>query len=220
MKTRFVYVTKSNNVSLNNNKGADIKSRNIPFPLAPQKSKSRYGNKFSDIKIFLFNIYYHLLHNNRLFFLAQHNNLTIKEQESLRNELDKLKVEVMAARSTILSAVLEQSIIYSNMRPLTIGPTYIISSDVSDHENPNLIKDLLKILSKHNKILLLGGKLDNNLLNFEEIEKISKLPNLKYLHGELIGLLNQSGTILANILERNSQSLILTLENHKSNISS
>ena len=35
---------------------------------------------------------------------------------------------------------------------------------------------------------------------------------------ELIGLLNQSGTVLANILERNSQNLIVTLESHKSNI--
>ena len=62
--------------------------------------------------------------------------------------------------------------------------------------------------------------MDNNLLNFEEIEKISKLPNSKYLHGELIGLLNQPGVILSNILEKNSQNLIVTLEKHESNTSS
>ncbi|CAG8767407.1 7374_t:CDS:1 [Cetraspora pellucida] len=121
-------------------------------------------------------------------------------------------------RGSVLNAVIRQSVIYQNLLPLIVGPTAIISSNVSEEENPKLVSDILKIINKQKKLLLMGGKLDSLLLNVEDIELMAKLPNKKQLQAETVGVLSAQAARIVEILSKNPQCLVRCLEMHKANL--
>ncbi|CAG8649017.1 5217_t:CDS:1, partial [Racocetra fulgida] len=110
------------------------------------------------------------------------------------------------------------SVIYQNLLPLIVGPTAIISSNVSEEENSKLVSDILKIINKQKKLLLMGGKVDSSLLNVEDIERMAKLPNKKQLQAEIVGVLSAQAARVVEILNKNPQSLVRYLEMHKENL--
>ncbi|KAF0449271.1 mitochondrial ribosomal protein subunit l11 [Gigaspora margarita] len=195
-----------------------IKSKNTSPPHAPQQSKTRYGNEFPLHTVYLFNLYYEQLHFNRLFFIVQHNNLNVQEQIIIRRDLKYLGADITMIRGSVLNAVIRQSVIYQNLAPLIVGPVAMISSNVSEEKNPKLVSDILNIINKQKKLLLMGGKLDSSLLNVEDIERMAKLPNKKQLQTEIVGLLSAPAARIIEILNRNPQSLVRSLELHKANL--
>ncbi|CAG8827432.1 11348_t:CDS:1, partial [Dentiscutata erythropus] len=115
-----------------------VKSKREPPPHAPQKERTNFGHKFPPQTVYTFNLYYAQLHFNRLLFIAQHNNLNVEEQTIIRQQFKKIGADLTAVRGSILGAVIKQSIIYKHMAPLIMGPVCMISSNVSDEENPKL----------------------------------------------------------------------------------
>ncbi|CAG8684660.1 5458_t:CDS:1 [Racocetra persica] len=194
------------------------RSKNIPPPRAPQQSKTKYGNDFPLHTIYLFNLYYEQLHSNRLFFIVQHNNLNVQEQIIIRRDLKYTGADITMIRGSVLNAVIRQTVIYQNLSPLIVGPTAIISSNISEEENPKLVSDILNIINKQKKLLLMGGKMDSSLLNVEDIERMAKLPNKKQLQAEIVGVLSAQAARVVEILNKNPQSLVRYLEMHKENL--
>ncbi|CAB5350488.1 unnamed protein product [Rhizophagus irregularis] len=191
--------------------------KNIPPPKAPQKKKTKHGNNFKSLAVYHYNLYYAQLHFNRLVFIVQHNNLNIQEQIILRRELKQKGAVLTVTRGSIFGAVVRQSILYSNLLPLVVGPTCMIGSNVTDEENPKLVADIFNIINKNKKFILVGGKMDRSLLNLEGFQNVTKLPGLKHLQSELIGLLNSPGSRVVELLNNNPQNLIFTLDTHKNN---
>ncbi|RIB24126.1 hypothetical protein C2G38_1927866, partial [Gigaspora rosea] len=152
--------------------------------------------------VYLFNLYYEQLHFNRLFFIVQHNNLNVQEQIIIRRDLKYLGADMTMIRGSVLNAVIRQSVIYQNLAPLIVGPVAMISSNVSEENNPKLVSDILNIINKQKKLLLIGGKLDSSLLNLEDIERMAKLPNKKQLQTEIVGLLSAPAARIIEILNR------------------
>ncbi|CAG8440638.1 10409_t:CDS:2 [Funneliformis caledonium] len=192
-------------------------SKNVPPPHAPQQKKTKHGNNFKSLAIYLYNLYYTHLHFNRLVFIVQHNNLNVQEQIVLREELKRKGAILTAVRGSIFGSVIRQSI-YSNLLPLVVGPTCLIGSNVGDDENPRLVADILNIISNNKKLVLVGGKMDRSLLDLEGFQRVAKLPGLKHLQSELIGLLNSPSSRIVELLNRNAQDLVFTLETHKNNL--
>ncbi|CAG8584642.1 4852_t:CDS:2 [Ambispora gerdemannii] len=184
----------------------------------PRPETSRYGNPFPPRRIYLHNLYYIKVHCNRLLFILQHNNLTIPEQLELRKSLTKVNAELLVIRLGIFRAILQLTGTYENLTPLLVGPTCIITSNVSDEENPKLIKDLLAIINKNKKLLLVGGKLDSNLMNIQDIERVSELPGIHTLHSELLGVISSPTSKIPQILSQTQKNLLLNLETHKTNL--
>jgi large subunit ribosomal protein L10 len=191
--------------------------KNIPPPKAPQKKKTKHGNNFKSHTVYLYNLYYTQLHFNRLVFIIQHNNLNVQEQILLRRELKQKGAVLTAVRGSIFDAVIRQSILYSNLLPLVVGPICMIGSNVSDEENPKLVADIFNIINKNQKLVLVGGKMEKSLLDLEGFQNVAKLPGLKHLQSELIGLLNSPGSRAVELLNKVPQDLVFTLDTHKSN---
>ncbi|CAG8636667.1 8188_t:CDS:2 [Acaulospora morrowiae] len=212
LKTR-TYSTKSEKFT----DGSIIKLKKEP-PHAPQREKTKFGHDFTSQAVYLFNLYYSQLHFNRLLFMAQHNNLNVQEQTVVRRELRNIGADLTATRGSILRAVIKQSIIYQNMAPLIIGPVCMISSNVCDEENPKIVSDILNILNKQKKLLLIGGKLDNSLLNLDDIKRVANLPGKKQLGSEMVGVLSSPAARMVDLLERNPKNLVRSLESLKSNL--
>ncbi|GBB88046.1 hypothetical protein RclHR1_14590008 [Rhizophagus clarus] len=218
----------SSKTSANNQSASTIKSfnpssetltsKNIPPPKAPQKKKTKHGNNFKPLAVYLYNLYYTQLHFNRLIFIVQHNNLNVQEQIILRRELKQKGAVLTVTRGSILGAVVRQSILYRNLLPLVVGPTCMIGSNVTDEENPRLVADIFNIINKNKKLILVGGKMDRSLLNLEGFQNVTKLPGLKHLQSELIGLLNSPGSKVVELLNNNPQNLVFTLDTHRNNL--
>jgi large subunit ribosomal protein L10 len=153
-----------------------------------------------------------------LIFIVQHNNLSVQEQILLRRELKQKGAVLTAARGSIFGAVVRQSTLYSNLLPLVVGPTCMIGSNVSDEENPRLVADIFNIINNKKKLTLIGGKMDRSLLDLEGFQNVAKLPGLKHLQSELIGLLNSPGSRVIELLNKAPQDLVFTLDKHKSNL--
>jgi large subunit ribosomal protein L10 len=200
-----------------NSSSETLTLKNISPTKAPQKKKTKHGNNFKSLAVYLYNLYYTQLHFNRLVFIVQHNNLSVQEQIILRRELKQKGAVLTATRGSIFGAVVRQSILYSNLLPLVIGPTCMIGSNVTDEENPRLVADIFNIINKNKKLILVGGKMDRSLLNLEGFQNVTKLPGLKHLQSELIGLLNSSGSRVVELLNNNPQNLVFTLDTHKNN---
>ncbi|KAG9290558.1 hypothetical protein G9A89_020928 [Geosiphon pyriformis] len=190
----------------------EIKSIVIPRP-----ATTNWGKPFPPRRNYLHNLYYAELHCNRLVLILQHNNLTVAEQVELRNALGRLEAKLLYIRLGIFRAILKLSVTFINLKPLITGPTCIITCSTID-ENPTLLADLLSVINKNKKLLLLGGKLDSNLLNFEGIERASRLPALHHLQKELVGVMSSPAMKMVRLLSQNPQNLLKALETHKNNL--
>lgn len=141
--------------------------------------------------------------DNRIALIMQFNNLNVKELTTLRQELNHLgpSTTLTVVRSGIFASVLRETR-FANLDPLVMGPTCVLYTNGSDAEHPTLVKDIVTILNKNKKLMLIGGKMDETLLNFEGVEKVSSIAGISSLQSELLGVLQSPARQVLSILDR------------------
>ena len=141
--------------------------------------------------------------DNRIALIMQFNNLNVKELTALRQELNHLgpSTTLTVVRSGIFASVLRETR-FANLDPLVMGPTCVLYTNGSDAEHPTLVKDIVTILNKNKKLMLIGGKMDETLLNFEGVEKVSSIAGISSLQSELLGVLQSPARQVLSILDR------------------
>ena len=154
-------------------------------------------------RTYLHNQYNDIINKNRVMFIFQHNNLTVKEFTQLRQELGQLAgvSKLTVLRSGVFASVLRETK-FANLEPLVNGPTCVLATNVSDSEHPELMKKSVELLSKNKKLLLLGGKLDNVLLNQADVLKVVDLPSIDQLRAQVVGVVEAPVRKLLGILEQ------------------
>ncbi|OZJ03480.1 hypothetical protein BZG36_02748 [Bifiguratus adelaidae] len=167
---------------------------------------------------YLFDKYRTLLQSNRFLLILQHNNLTVAELAKLRHDLAQYSnTELLVVRNGLFSASLKQSP-FENLSPLVLGPTSVLASNISDADHPTAIKDLINALSKQKKLVLLGGRLDNRLLNYQDLDRLTQIPGQQQLYAELLGLLQAPASRLTGVLQQSTQTLVAVLDQHAKNL--
>ncbi|CAO3661875.1 unnamed protein product [Umbelopsis vinacea] len=99
-----------------------------------------------------------------------------------------------------------------------MGPTCVLSTNGSDAEHPTLIKDIVTIINKNKKLMLIGGKMDETLLNLEGVEKVSSIAGITSVQSELLGVLQSPARQLLGLLDRRPQELVVALDQHAKNL--
>ncbi|KAG2173329.1 hypothetical protein INT43_004703 [Umbelopsis isabellina] len=170
-------------------------------------------------RTFLHNKYKTILNNNRIALILQFNNLNVKELTAIRQELNQLSfpATLTIVRSGIFSSVLRDTR-FANLDPIVTGPICVLHTNGSDVEHPTLVKDVVGILNKNKKLLLIGGKMDETLLNFEDIEKVRNIAGISSVQSELLGVLQSPARQLLSLLDRRPQELVMALEQHSKNL--
>lgn len=157
-------------------------------------------------RTFLHNQYNDILKNNRIVFVFQHNNLTVKEFTQLRQELGQLASHEQVSKLTVLRSGVFASVLretkFANLEPLVNGPTCVLSTNINDAEHPDLMKKSVELLSKNKKLLLLGGKLDNVLLTQADVLKVVDLPSIEQLRAQVVGVIEAPVRKLLSTLEQ------------------
>ncbi|CEG72003.1 YmL10 [Rhizopus azygosporus] len=161
-------------------------------------------------RTFLYNKYSDIIQNNRAVFIFQHNNLNVKEFTQIRQGLSQIQggseTTLTVLRPSIFAAALRETR-YLNLEPLLTGPTCVFYTNVSDNEHPELLKKSVEMLSKNKKMLLLGGKLDDNLLTQGDVLKVVELPPLDQLRAQLVGVVEAPARKLISTLSQPSSEL-------------
>ena len=123
--------------------------------------------------------------------------LTVAESTDLRNKMRNENCYFKVTKNKITRLALKETK-YQHMDEMFRGPTAIGSS-----KDPVMAAKILVDFAKENeKLVIIGGGLEDKPLSKIDVEALAKLPSLSDLRGKIVGLLQAPA----------SKILILTLE--------
>lgn len=140
--------------------------------------------------------------------LTNFTGVTVAEVAQLRAELDKEKAEFHVVKNSSLRVAAEALGLPSFDEALA-GPTAII---VGGTNAPGVAKIVTKFFKDKQKIEVKAAALGSKHLSAAEVETLAMLPSLEALRGQLLGLLNQPGTMLVRVLNAVPQSVVNVLQ--------
>ena len=137
--------------------------------------------------------------------------LTVSESTDLRTKMRNEKCSFKVTKNRIARIALKDTK-YKHMDPMFTGPTAIGFSD-----DPVMAAKILVNYAKDNeKLVIIGGGLEDKPLSKSDVEALAKLPSLNDLRGKLVGLLQAPASKLTRLnLEPASQVLRLISQKSK-----
>ena len=129
--------------------------------------------------------------------------LTVAESTDLRTKMRNEKCNFKVTKNRIARIALKDTK-YQHMDTMFKGPTAIGSS-----KDPVMAAKILVDFAKENeKLVIIGGGLEDKSLSKTDVEALAKLPSLTDLRGKLVGLLQAPASkILRLSMEPASQVL-------------
>ncbi|KAI9101007.1 hypothetical protein DFS34DRAFT_612875 [Phlyctochytrium arcticum] len=187
--------------------------------------RTRRGSPIDVRRLFIFEQYAELL-SSRAVFLMQNNNMTAKEYSDLKNDMREKGFIVTTVRNSVFGAAARKvaarkggSRDVAKLATMLVGPCAVAFSRATDEEQPTLAKDFTDLAKKYKqKLLVVGAKFDGTVLTADTLNQVIKLPPLKQLRAELIGLLSQPAASLAGVLDRTPQTLLMSLQQHEKSL--
>lgn len=110
--------------------------------------------------------------------------LTVEESTNLRTKMRNENCNFKVTKNRIARIALKDTK-YQHMESMFKGPTAIGSSN-----DPVMAAKILVDFAKENeKLVIIGGGLEDKALSKIDVEALAKLPSLNDLRGKLVGLL-------------------------------
>ena len=136
--------------------------------------------------------------------------LTVEESTDLRNKMRNDNCNFKVTKNKITRLALKDTK-YQHMDGMFSGPTAIGSS-----KDPVMPAKVLVDFAKENeKLVIIGGGLEDKSLSMEDVVALAKLPSLNDLRGKLVGLLNAPALKIAR-LKKDPASKVLRIISQKS----
>lgn len=142
--------------------------------------------------------------NNSKVLLLQYNALNSDEWQGLRYDMRKENAKIKVYPNKITCKFLSDTV-YSNLTILFRSETCIAYGDSMN------LKNIVRILNTNPKTELIGAKIDNTLMNKQQIVDYSKLPSLDQCRSELVQILSQPSKKLSQLLQTNQSYLSMSL---------
>ncbi|MDI3496472.1 MAG: large subunit ribosomal protein [Patescibacteria group bacterium] len=138
--------------------------------------------------------------------------LGVKDSEGLRLRLLAENSEYYVAKKTLIDRALVTNKISDLKTREFAGKVAAIFSYEDEVAAAKIIGDFRKDKEKVDKIVFLGGILDNKLLTQAEVEALANVPSKKELYAKLVGSLNAPVAGFVNVLAGNLRSLVGVLQ--------
>jgi len=145
-----------------------------------------------------------IFHSNSMVAVFHHNDWNVAEWQKFRRTLLPTNIRVRVLSTKIATRVLEPTK-FSNITSLLHGPTCIMYCP-----EPK-VKDLVSVTKNENKLLLLGGVLNNALLTRQDFLDYAKLPTHEELQGQLVSQLAMMPSQITSLLSRHQSNLMYIL---------
>ncbi|KAJ1990839.1 hypothetical protein GGI25_004884 [Coemansia spiralis] len=177
----------------------------------PPKTLTTYKKPFTKRKQYLFAEYETQMALGPI-VVIQFNNLSGAEQLDFRRslKLSASNAHMMVVRPKMFKAVVRHTK-YINMSNLFSGPSAIIYWDQEEDVVAGMRK-VIELVGKQKKIILMGAKYNDLLLNPEMMKGFVNLPNVDQLRAQVVGVLESPAQRLASAIKRVPQRLVGVLK--------
>lgn len=145
---------------------------------------------------------------------TQFSGLEAKENEELRKELRAENSEYYVAKKTLLDIALKNANINNvDVRnlPGQIAAVFGYGDEVTPAKIVDKFVDRYK-KEKTNKIVFVGGVLENKFLTAANVSELAKLPSKQELYAKLVGTINAPVSGFVNVLAGNLRGLVTVLK--------
>ena len=140
--------------------------------------------------------------------ITNYTGITVDETVALRAKLSEDNAEFHVVKNSSLQVAGQAMGLPGFDQPLT-GPTAII---VGGSNSPGVAKTVTTFFKATKKVEVKSAILSNKLLSSLDVSALAELPSLDVLRGQLLGLLNQPGTMLVRVLNATPQDLLNVLQ--------
>lgn len=139
--------------------------------------------------------------------VAHYHGLTVSQISSLRESLKVKGAGFKVVKNTLAKIAANKTGLDGAVN-LFAGPTAIAYS-----KDPVEVAKLVVDFAKSNDNLkIVGGIVNDQLLNEHSIRELSKLPSLNELRGKIIGLLQAPATKIVGVLQAPASSLVRVIQ--------
>ena len=149
--------------------------------------------------------------NSEAVLVTHYQGLTVKQLDKLRATMRTHGIQFKITKNRITKLALEKSKC-KNLSNLFTGPTAVALSN-----DAIISARILSKFSKNNENLkILGGFMENDILDQEAIQNVANLPTLDEARAKIVGILTTPASKLVSILLARSEKMsTLTPENSK-----
>ena len=132
--------------------------------------------------------------------------LTVAESTNLRTKMRKENCNFKVTKNRIARIALKDTK-YQHMDSMFKGPTAIGSSN-----DPVMAAKILVDFAKENdKLVIIGGGLEDKSLSKSDVEALAKLPSLTELRGKLVGLLQAPASKIVRLTMEPATQVLRTI---------
>ena len=127
-------------------------------------------------------------------FVVENNGLTVKEFETLRNELRPVVSLFKVVKNRLMKLALKDTN-FEAVSDMMKRPTAVaVATDALA-----VTKVLAKFAEEHENLNIIGGKMDADVLDKDGIVQLSKLPSLLEIRGTIARILVEPASRLARV---------------------
>ena len=132
--------------------------------------------------------------------------LTVAESTDLRNKMRNDNCSFKVTKNKLTRLALKDTK-YQHMDEMFRGPTAIGSS-----EDPVMAaKVLVNFANENEKLVIIGGGLEDKSLSKDDVVALAKLPSLNDLRGKLVGLLQAPASKIARLTKEPASKVLRTI---------
>lgn len=134
--------------------------------------------------------------------------IPVKEIDSLRQKCKESGAKYAVAKKTLLKKALAEKG-FSGAEDQDLSGEVATIFGFNDEVTPaKLVSEFIKT---HENMKILGGILENNLIDAEKVKALSKLPSKEELLAKIVGSIAAPMSGLVNVLQGNIRGLVYTL---------
>jgi len=138
--------------------------------------------------------------------------LTVKENENLRKELRKENSEYYVAKKTLINLAFKDSKIDGVDTRGFEGQIAAVFGYKDEVAPAKVVDKFKKSMEDKEKIIFLGGILENNYIDAEKVKALAVLPSKEELYAKLVGTLNAPISGFVNAMAGNLKNLVYVLK--------
>ncbi|AFB20714.1 50S ribosomal protein L10 [Rickettsia canadensis] len=143
--------------------------------------------------------------------ITHYHGLTVSQVSSLRESLKSQEAGFKVVKNTLAKIAANQTGL-NNIVELFAGPTAIAYSK----EPVGMAKLVVNFAKANDNLKIIGGVVDNHVLDKHSIKELSKLPLLNELRGKIVELLQAPATKVLGVLQAPSSSMARVIQAHAS----
>ncbi|WP_221032142.1 50S ribosomal protein L10 [Actomonas aquatica] len=140
--------------------------------------------------------------------LADYSGITVEETAELREKLSADGAEFHVVKNSSFR-VAAKSLGLPEVDDVLSGPTAII---VGGKNSPGAAKTVTAFFKDKKKVEVKSAILGDKVITADDVKALAELPSLDALRAQLLGLLNQPGTMFVRLLNAPAQNLANVLQ--------